>query len=46
MAVTRGIDRFNEFIKGMPKLLKTLEESESFEITNITHSEERRLCIL
>jgi len=34
--VTGGGDSFNKFIQRMPELLQSLEESEAFEITNIT----------
>jgi hypothetical protein len=31
-----GIDRFNEFVQRMPELLRSLEESEAFEVANMT----------
>lgn len=34
--MTGGGDSFNKFIQRMPELLQSLEESEAFEITNIT----------
>ena len=36
MPFTRGVERFREAVRRMPKLLRSLEESETIEISNVT----------